>query len=131
MKKFTKIQHLNEKLADIFKDKIREEYKGLKNGVLDLIEKNIEKEHDIINIQNFISEYLQNPDNNMIEFTDSHDVFSFYLKHQNDIDELLNSKNYYDKKPKDENVFSLYDYMINGTKKSVEYIMEIFKDELF
>ena len=54
----------------------------------------------------------------------------FYLKHQSDIDDLLNKTGYLKKSPTDNNVFSLYDIIMDGTKQSIVEVMELLKKEV-
>jgi hypothetical protein len=65
------------------------------------------------------------------KLVEDNDIFNFYLKFQSEIDELLNDTKYMDESPSNNNVFSLYDVVIDGTKQSILDILESIKDKLF
>jgi hypothetical protein len=123
-------EDINEKLKD-------KELIELKINLIESIESNIKvSENENINlrdIENFVDDYLSaGKDASMIaELTDDNDIFNFYLKFQSEIDELLNDKEYMDKSPKENNVFGLYDVVIDGTKTAIISLLENIKDELF
>ena len=134
MEKFT-IKYrdfLNEDLKDTFKDKIDEYYKSLKIGTLDLIQKSVKNYDELVNVQNFISNYIENPEGaELVEFTEEGDIYEFYLKFQVNIDEICNDTEYFTKTPQENNIFSLYDFIIQGTKYAVVECMKIMNKELF
>jgi regulator of replication initiation timing len=57
------------------------------------------------------------------------DVYDFYLKYRNDIDELLSKIKFYDEVPSEITSFSLYDYVIKGTKKAISEIITMIIEE--
>ena len=72
------------------------------------------------NTDTFIDSFKKNPEDFKIEgLINDSDIYAFYLKWRNDIDELLNNMRYYEEVPSDNNIFSLYDYIIKGTEKAV------------
>jgi hypothetical protein len=131
MEKFT-IKYkdfMYEKLEDQFKDKLQEKYQSLQRGCLDLLDKSVKQPEELVNVQNFISEYISNPDKGtLVEFVENNDIFNFYLKYQADIDELCNEEKFYDDNPSKNNVYSLYDFIISGTKLAVLKCMEMLKE---
>lgn len=129
MKKFSK---LNEKISEEIEKNLSDEYKALKTSVLELIQESVEDDK-LITIQNFLEEYLtaQNESGILKGFTENVEIFDFYLKHQIDVDEVLNSKNFFTESPESKNVFSLYDYVIEGTKQCVKHIVKILQNEIF
>lgn len=92
-------------------------YTELKDELKSLIEKTIEKsggEYD-----SFKEKFIKSPDDVKIEgLINDSDIYEFYLKFRNDIDELLNDINYFDEVPSESNTFGLYDYIINGTERA-------------
>ena len=62
---------------------------------------------------------------------EDNDIFNLYLTHQSDFDELLNDTGYMEQTLKDNNVFSLYDVVIDGTKRGILNLVEILQSELF
>lgn len=126
MKRFSK---LNEDIS-AFEEKITGKYKSLKRGILELIDGTINSS-ELVNYQNFINKYIEDPDTVIENFVEDSDVFNFYLKYKGDIDELLADKEFFDKSARENDIFSLYDYIIVGTRESVFDGMEILQDEIF
>ena len=116
---------LTEKLdLEKLNNKFTEEYKDLKTDLLDYMNETLEETSDE-NVKNedlirFIDEYVSTgkESNSLDGLIEDNDVFNFYLKHQSDIDELLNKTEYLSKPPVDNNVFSLYDIIMDGTKEA-------------
>lgn len=112
-----------EYLKENEESQIDNKYSELKQEVEDLIKKTVENSGGEYNA--FIDSYNKSPNNVQIEgLIDDSDIYDFYLKFRNDIDELLNDINYFDEVPSESNTFGLYDYIINGTKKSVTEIIK-------
>ena len=98
-----------------------EEYKDFNANLKDMIKKSL-KTSDEKTINDFLVAYKKDPESNQIEgLINDSDIYDMYLKFTDDIDEILNDNDYYSESPKDMNIFSLYDYIIAGTKKAVEY----------
>ena len=121
------LEFLNEELQDDVTGK----YQSLKKGVLDLVNETV-KSTELVDSQNFISNYLENPDSNVLEgFVEESEIFDFYLKYKGDVDEMLTDSEYFDKPPRENDIFSLYDVIIDGTKKSVKKTLNVIKNEMF
>jgi hypothetical protein len=75
-------------------------------------------------------------DSNSIEmddldgFIEDNDVFDFYLKYKGDIDELLMNIEFFNDPPKDNDIYSLYDFIIIGTKNAVFECMKIIQTDM-
>lgn len=113
IKKLTEFT-LNEKL-DLTKinNNFSDEYIDLKTDLIDIIN-NILEENSDVSVKNddllrFINDYIDDGRNStkINSLIDDNDIFNFYLKHQSDIDELLNNTEYLDQTPKNNNVYSL------------------------
>ena len=101
----------------------------LKDELSDMIKKSLNTS-DSKTVEDFISAYKKDSEKNQIEgLINNADIYDFYLKYDEDIDEILTKKNFYDKSPKELNVFSLYDYVIAGTKEAVNYVINRFNNE--
>ena len=99
-------------------------YTELKDEVKSMIEKTIEKNGG--EFKSFVDKLSKSPDDTKIEgFINDSDIYEFYLKFRNDIDELLNNIKYFNQVPSESNTFGLYDYIIKGTEKAV---LEIIKE---
>ena len=98
-------------------------YTELKEEVKSMIEKTIEKSGG--EFKSFVDKFTKSPDDTKIEgFINDSDIYEFYLKFRNDIDELLNNIKYFNEVPSESNTFGLYDYIINGTEKAVSEIVK-------
>ena len=96
------------------------------NEVKDMITKTIEKNGG--EFDSFIDKFLKEPDSTRIEgLINDSDIYEFYLKWRNDIDEILNAINFYDEVPSKLNVFSPYDYIITSTIKALNYVVKNLK----
>ena len=100
-------------------------YSELKEEIKEMIKKSLKSEDDKL-YQDFIESNSKNPEDTQIEgLINDSDIYEFYLKWRNDIDDVLSDVNYYDEVPSELKVFSLYDYLIKGTKKSVSEIIKM------
>jgi hypothetical protein len=98
-------------------------YTELKDEVKSMIEKTIEKNGG--EFKSFVDKFTKSPEDTKIEgFINDSDIYEFYLKFRNDIDELLNNIKYFNEVPSDSNTFGLYDYIIHGTEKAVSEIVK-------
>ena len=103
---------------EVIKPESDNKYSELKGEVKSMIEKTIEKSGG--DFESFKDKFVKSPEDTKIEgFINDSDIYEFYLKFRNDIDELLNSIKYFDEVPSESNTFGLYDYIINGTEKAV------------
>jgi hypothetical protein len=99
---------------------------NLKDELTDMIKKSLNTS-DSKTVENFIDAYKKDSEKNQIEgLINNADIYDFYLKYDEDIDEILTKNNFYDKSPKELNVFSLYDYIIAGTKEAVNLLINSF-----
>lgn len=129
---------LNEELSvDDIKNGMDETYIDFKTDLINMIIDTLETNETIINVDkgeilSFISDITsKGKDSNMIDgLIEDNDIFNFYLKHQSDIDELLNNIGYLEKSPNDNNVFSLYEVILDGTKEAIINILSTIKKEL-
>ena len=134
MKKFTQefSEMLKENLEDTLKDKLTEQYISLKRGILDLLDKSINDTSELVNVQNFINDYIHNPEPGKLQdFVEYGDIFNFYLKYQGDVDDICNDTGWFDNSPKSKNIFSLYDNVLEGTKHGIIQCMKEMQKELF
>jgi len=134
MKKFTEeySKMIKENLEDTLKDKLTEQYISLKRGVLDLLDNSVDNTTELVNVQNFIRDYINDPEPGKLQdFVENGDIFNFYLKYQSDVDDICNDNNWFDDSPKSNNIFSLYDFILEGTKFGVIQCMKELEKELF
>ena len=97
-----------------------EEIVDLEKDLKTMIENSI-KTSDLKTVEDFISAYKVDPDKYQINgLINDSDIWDFYIKYKDNIDELLNKDGFYEKSPEELNIFSLYDYIIEGTKEAVK-----------
>ncbi len=73
----------------------------------------------------FIDSFEKNSEDVKVDgFINDSDIYEFYLKFRNDIDEVLNDIKFYDQAPTGVNAYGLYEYTIKGTERA---FMEIVK----
>ncbi len=96
--------------------------------VIDEIKKLIENTIDKSGgeFKTFVESFIKSPDDVKIEgLINDSDIYDFYLKFRNQIDEVLNTVKFYQVSPEEMNVFGLYDFMIKGTQKSIEEFVKM------
>jgi len=100
-------------------------YSDIIDEVKLMIEKTIENSGGEFN--SFVEEFKKNPEDVQIEgLINDSDIYDFYLKWRNDIDEILNDVKFFDESPTDINAFGLYEYLIKGTERCVLEVIEKF-----
>lgn len=103
---------------EVVKPQSDNKYTELKEEVKSMIEKTIEKSGG--DFESFKDKFVKSPEDTKIEgFINDSDIYEFYLKFRNDIDELLNNVKYFDEVPSESNTLGLYDYIISGTERAV------------
>jgi hypothetical protein len=117
------LQYIKEADENQTPDVKSDKYTELSSEVKSMIEKTIENSGG--EFKSFIEKFIKSPEDVKIEgFINDSDIYEFYLKFRNDIDELLNDIKYFDEVPSESNSFGLYDYIINGTEKAVIEIVK-------
>ena len=100
-------------------------YDDLRDGVNRLI-KNQLKKTDFTSRKELALAYLRDEEKNPIEgFINDSDVYEFYLQYRDDIDDLLSDMRWFDETPSENNIFSIYDFIIISTKKAFREIIGV------
>ena len=103
-------------------------YTELKEEIKSMIEKTIENSGG--EYSSFVDEFVKNPEDVKIEgLINDSDLYDFYLKYRNDIDELLNDQKFFGSAPSAVNSIGLYDYLIKGTQKAIEEAVKLLSEE--
>lgn len=99
------------------------EFTEIREELKSMIEKTADKQKKDYN--NFLTEFLKNPNDVKIDglITDS-DIFEFFKKWQNDIDEILNKIKFFDERPgqiteSSKRAKGIYNYIIVATEKAI------------
>ena len=100
-------------------------YSDLKEELTEMIKKSLNSEDSEV-VSEFIKSFIKSPEDNKIEgLVNDSDIYEFYLKWRNDIDDILSDINFFDEVPSELKVYSLYDYIIKGTNKAVEELVSM------
>jgi len=98
----------------------------VKDEIKSMIEKTIEKSGG--EFSSFVDSFKKNPEDVKVEgFINDSDIYDFYLKWRNDIDEKLNDIKYFDQVPSKNNSFGLYEYVIKSTEKAFKEFVDDLK----
>lgn len=101
-------------------------YPEVMEEVQKMIENTIQKSGGELNT--FIESFEKNPEDVKVEgFINDSDIYDFYLKFRNDVDEILNNLKFYDEAPTEVNAFGLYEYVIKGTERAFSEIVKMIK----
>lgn len=101
-------------------------YPEVMEEVQKMIENTIQKSGGELNT--FIESFEKNPEDVKVEgFINDSDIYDFYLKFRNDVDEILNNLKFYDESPTEVNAFGLYEYVIKGTERAFSEIVKMIK----
>lgn len=123
------ISFINEDLKSDLSPKLSTDYKDLKEDIIEMIEKSL-KTSDSKTFDDFVSAFIKDQEKTQIEgLINDSDIYEFYLKYKNDIDELLSKLKFYDEVPSEISSFSLYDYVIKGTKKAIVELVTMINEE--
>jgi hypothetical protein len=127
MKKIFRYLEYIKEADEIIEEPDFSNFDDLKNEISEIIKNSIGTEGEKT-FDDFIDDYIKNPDEVQIEgLINDSDIYEFYLKWRDDIDSLLSEINFYDELPSENKVFSLYDYVIRGTKRAITEVIELLK----
>lgn len=114
------IKEANEEVQKVDSSK----YTEIKDEIKSMIEKTIEKSGG--EFTSFVDKFVKEPEDVKIEgLINDSDLYDFYLKFRNDIDEILNDIKFFGNAPSEVNAIGLYDYLIKGTQKSIEEAVKL------
>lgn len=101
-------------------------YSEAKEEVKKMVDNTIQKNGG--ELASFIDSFIKNPEDVKVEgFINDSDVYDFYLKFRNDVDEILNNVKFYDESPTKVNAFGLYEYTIKGTERAFMELVKLVK----
>lgn len=124
------ITFINEDLKTDITSKLGSENRDMKEYLIEKIIKSLNTDDEKV-FKEFLSAYIKDSEKNQIEgLINDSDIYEFYLSNRNDIDALLSKINFYEEVPSEMNSFSLYDYVVKGTKKAISEIIVELKDDL-
>jgi hypothetical protein len=122
-------QFITEGLGDDNLDKFKD-YESIKQDLLNMVEESVNS-NDMNLVNEFIDSFINDPDATNIEgLINDSDIYEFYLKYVNEIDEVLNNIGYFGKSPESEGSLGLYDHLVSGTKDAVVELFKMIKKDL-
>lgn len=122
-------QFIKEGMGDDNVDKFQE-YESIKQDLLNKVESSVNS-NDSSLINEFIGSYITNSEDTNIEgLINDSDIYEFYLKYVNEIDEVLNSINYFENSPESEGTLGLYDFLVKGTNVALVELIKMIKSDL-
>lgn len=120
------LQFIKEAIGDGKVDSSK--YAEIKGEIKSMIEKTIENSGG--EFASFVDKFAKEPDEVKIEgLINDSDLYDFYLKFRNDIDEMLNDLKFFGSAPSEVNALGLYDYLIKGTQKAIEETVKLLSEE--
>ena len=112
------------KEADEIEKKDLSVFDDIKNDIKEKIESTVKKSGG--EYGSFIEKLIKEPESAQIEGLINDDqIYDFWIKYQNDIDEILNNVKFFDKSPKDLNIVGVYKYIIVCTQKAIEEVVGV------
>lgn len=118
----------NESLKDDLANKLTSNVE-FKQAIIEMLEASVNSS-DMNVFQEFIDSYLKDPDKTNIEgLINDSDVWDFYSKWTNDIDEILDKVKWFEEIPSENNSYGVYDYVIKSTKRAIKEAIVDIKEE--
>ena len=112
------------KEADEIEKKDLSVFDDIKNDIKEKIESTVKKSGG--EYGSFIEKLIKEPESAQIEGLINDDqIYDFWIKYKNDIDEILNNVKFFDKSPKDLNIVGVYKYIIVCTQKAIEEVVGV------
>ena len=100
-------------------------FDGIKDDVRKMIEDTI-KSSGGESVKSFAKNYKDNPNDVKIEGLINDDqVYDFWLKYENEIDELLNKVKFFEESPDEINALGTYKYVIASTNRAILEIVRM------
>jgi hypothetical protein len=123
-------QFIKEDVSQDLISKLSDENKDIKTDILEMITKSVNSK-DPKMITEFIDSIIRNTEDSKIEgLISDADIYEFYEKYTNQVDEILSKIKFYDTKPSEINSFSLYKFVVKGTQKAILDLVSDIKGEI-
>lgn len=99
-------------------------YSELKEAILKMVEDSISSTDPKLT-KEFLEAYIKDDEKTlMVGFVNDSDIYDFYIKYTDLIDQILMDLNYFDEAPIDNNLYGVYDYVVGSTKIAVKKFVE-------
>ena len=124
---------INEDLSSELGSLISNENIDIKEELIQMIQKSVNSDDKNVFIEK-IDSVIKDPKDSTIEgLIQDADIYEFYLKFRNDIDQILSDSEFFDKLQdfqKEYNCISLYDIVIKGTMEAVNVVVNQLKEDI-
>jgi len=124
---------INEDLSSELGSLISNENREIKEELIQMIQKSVNSDDKNVFIEK-IDSVIKDPKDSTIEgLIQDADIYEFYLKFRNDIDQILSDSEFFDKLQdfqKEYNCISLYDIVIKGTMEAVNVVVNQLKEDI-
>jgi hypothetical protein len=124
---------INEDLSGEITTKLSDTNKDIKEDIVTYIQKTINSNDTKVFIEKLDS-IIREPEESTIDgLTQDADIYEFYLKYRNDLDEILNQEGFFEDLQdfqKNNNCISLYDFVVKGTKSAIIELLNSIKKDL-
>lgn len=98
-------------------------FEDMRDDVEKMVKETIGKDGDV---KEFAQKYLKNPEQTeIVGIVNDDQVHDFWLKYENQIDELLNKIKFFEESPEEMNAIGTYKYIIVSTKRAVLEIIRM------
>jgi hypothetical protein len=107
-------------------------YQKMMDDVTSMIENTVRNDDKVKgkSVRDFTEMYLKNPDDFAIDGLVKDDqIYGFWEKYENEIDEILNDIRFFDNSPMDIKAIGTYKYIIACTKKAIQEVVAMIKGE--
>jgi len=124
---------INENLSSELGSLISDENRDIKEELIQMVQKSVNSDDKNVFIEK-IDSIIKDPKDSTIEgLIQDADIYEFYLKFRNDIDQILSDSEFFDKLQdfqKEYNCISLYDIVIKGTMEAVNVVVNQLKEDI-
>jgi pectate lyase len=133
MKIFKFSNFVNEDLTSDLVSKLSDENKDVKEELIKMVQKSVNSDDQNLFMEK-IESIIKNPKDSTIEgLIQDADIYEFYLKYRNELDEILSKNDFFEKLQdfqKETNCISLYDIVVKGTLEAVITLVSKIKEDL-
>lgn len=102
-------------------------FEGISSDIQKMIETTIENSDDAtikeLSVKEFAEKYPKSPDMKIEGLVNDDQVYDFWLKYENEIDELLNKIKFFSESPDELNSLGTYKYIMTSTKRAITEIV--------
>lgn len=124
---------INEDLSSELGSLISDENRDIKEELIQMVQKSVNSDDKNVFVEK-IDSIIKDPKDSTIEgLIQDADIYEFYLKFRNDIDQILSDSQFFDKLQdfqKENNCISLYDIVIKGTMEAVNVVVNQLKEDI-